>query len=114
MHARPGPLTAPPKERRPNMNGPTRATVPPASTPTRELLRLIDAALRLPLPAHSADELPYLRLRSERASAVLSTLERLIRDREDDPADLLAELSVLGGELAALPPGNYDHHGLTS
>jgi hypothetical protein len=53
-------------------------------------------------------------LRSERASAVLSTLERLIRDREDDPADLLAELSVLGGELAALPPGNYDHHGLTS
>ena len=27
---------------------------------------------------------------------------------------LLAELSVLGSELAALPPGNYDHHGLTS
>ena len=96
------------------MNGPTRATVPPASTPTRELLRLIDAALRLPLPAHRADELPYLRLRSERASAVLSTLERLIRDRENDPADLLAELSVLGGELAALPPGNYGHHGLPS
>ena len=115
MHGGPGPLTAPTWERRPNVNGPTRSTVPPpGSTPCRELLRLIDAALRLPLPAHRADELPYLRLRSERASAVLSTLERLIRDREDNPADLLAELSVLGGELAALPPGNYDHHGLTS
>ena len=31
------------------------ATVPPASTPVRELLRLIDAALRLPLPAHQGD-----------------------------------------------------------
>ena len=80
------------------------ATVPPASTPVRELLRLIDAALRLPLPAHRADELPYLRLRSERASAVLSTLERLIRDREDD----MTESSHLRRQLHVKLGGHQD------
>ena len=99
MHDRP----TPPPRRLPH--------VPPGSTPLRELAAAITAALTLPSPAASRDEITYLRLARDRARLVLSACRDILADREieDDPRDVMVIVCSLREEATRLPSSGYGH-----
>ena len=83
--------------------------VPPGSTPLRELLGAITAALTLPRPATERDETTYLRIHRDRARLVLFTCRRLLADREADDRDVMVSVTRLREESAQLADDSYDH-----
>jgi len=83
--------------------------VPPGSTPLRELLAAITAALTLPGPATERDEVTYLRIHRDRARLVLFTCRRLLADREADDTDVMASVTRLHDETAQFADNSYDH-----
>ncbi len=83
--------------------------VPPGSTPLRELLAAITAALTLPGPATDRDEVTYLRIHRDRARLVLFTCRRLLADREADDRDVMVSATRLRDETAQHADDTYDH-----
>lgn len=81
-----------------------RQLIPPGSTPCRELLHAVADALTLPDPAE-ADELAWLRLRSDRANHVCTCLRRFLSDPDNGSAELVGESRILRGLITGLPPG---------
>jgi len=83
--------------------------VPPGSTPLRELLAAITAALTLPGPATERDEVTYLRIHRDRARLVLFTCRRLLADRETDDREVMVSVTRLREETAQHADDTYDH-----
>jgi hypothetical protein len=83
--------------------------VPPGSTPLRELLAAITAALTLPGPATERDEVTYLRIHRDRARLVLFTCRRLLADREAYDRDVMVSVTRLREDAASLRDDQYDH-----
>jgi hypothetical protein len=82
--------------------------VPPGSTPLRELLAAITAALTLPGPATERDEVTYLRIHRDRVRLVLFTCRRLA-DREADDRDVMVSVTRLREDAASLRDDQRDH-----
>jgi hypothetical protein len=85
--------------------------VPPGSTPLCELAHAIAAALTLPAPATTRDEVTYLRITRDRARLVLLACRKIITDREieDDGRDVMLIVTSLRGQAAQLGDDAYGH-----
>jgi hypothetical protein len=82
--------------------------VPPNSSALRELAHAV-AALTLPGPATTRDELTYLRVHRDRARLVLFAMRRVLADREADARDVMAVVTALRDQAAQMPGDTYDH-----
>jgi hypothetical protein len=83
--------------------------IPPNSTAIREIAHAVEAALTLPNPAATRDELTYLRILRDRARLVRQAMRRVLRDREADDSDVMQVVSSLRDEATQLPDDQYDH-----
>lgn len=83
--------------------------IPPNSTPVRELAHAVEAALTLPNPAATRDEVTYLRILRDRARLVRQAMRRLLADREADDQDVMIAVTSLRDEAASLADDQYDH-----
>jgi hypothetical protein len=94
----------------PSLDRPLPApVVPPNSSALRQLAHAVAAALTLPGPATSRDELTYLRIHRDRARLVLFAMRRVLADREADDRDVMAVVTALRDQAAQMPSGTYDH-----
>ena len=83
--------------------------VPPNSSALRELAHAVAAALTLPGPATTRDELTYLRTHRDRARLVLFAMRRVLADREADDRDVMTIVTALRDQAAQMPGDTYDH-----
>jgi hypothetical protein len=90
----------------------TRPVTPPNSTPCRELLGAIRAALDIPYPQTVADERGYYILRSKRASLAGEACDRILNDPGAGSDDMHDAAGTLTGQLTDYPPDTYRHSGL--
>jgi hypothetical protein len=89
---------------------PTRS-VPPGSTPLREVAHAVANALTLPAPATTRDELTYLRISRDRARLVVFAMRRILADHEieNEPGDVMTAVAALRDQVAELRDDAYDH-----
>jgi hypothetical protein len=94
-------------------NSPRAPVVLSSSSALREFCRAIEAALTLPAPATTKDELTYLRISRDRARAVLLGCKRVLADDEVDDHDLMAIAASLRDMTTQLPADQYTPNSLT-
>jgi hypothetical protein len=93
------------------MSPPAIPAMPPGRTPLRELAEAVAAALTLPNPATTRDELTYLRIARNRARLVVFAMRRILagHESEGDLGDLMAAVTTLHEQIAALRDDACDH-----
>jgi hypothetical protein len=88
--------------------------VPGPVTVCRDLLAAIVDALDCPPPAGEADEVVFLRLRSDRARLALIALRPVLTDKECGPGQMAEAACRLRDGVAACPADGYAVSSLSS